>query len=59
MIDWDAQQDFQLDKILPPPDGMVIIGKLGTVVMSQKTFQAFQDYTEGVEINWERKKNGD
>ena len=58
-IDWDAQQGFQLDKILPPPDGMVVVGTLGTVVMSKKTFQAFQDYAEGAEIEWESKANGD
>ena len=54
MISWD-----DIDEMLPPPDGMVGMGKLGTVIMSKKTFEAFQDYAEGVEIKWEREEDGD
>lgn len=51
--------DFDIDKLAPPPDGIVVKGDLGTVVMSENTFKAFEDVAEGEEIKWERKENGD
>lgn len=51
--------DFDIDKLVPPPDGIVVKGDLGTVVMSENTFKAFEDVAEGEEIKWERKENGD
>lgn len=42
--DWEGQQKFDLvDKIVPPPDGQVIIGSLGTVVMSIRTYEQYVD----------------
>ena len=35
--------DFDIDKLVPPPDGIVVKGDLGTVVMSENTFKAFED----------------
>lgn len=51
--------DFDIDKLVPPPDGIVVKGDLGTVVMSANTFKALEDVAEGEEIKWERAENGD
>lgn len=49
----------QVDKMTPPPDGFVIKGKLGTVVMSTKTFTEYQDIAESEAIRLGRFENGD
>lgn len=55
---WQEQQKFELDKIIPPPDGQVVVGELGTVVMSLKTFKDYQDIAEGEAIRLGRFENG-
>lgn len=38
-IDWEAQ-DIQIDKLIPPPFGQVLITKMGLVLMCKGTYKA-------------------
>lgn len=55
---WREHQELDVDKITPPPDGMAVVGKLGTVVMSLKTFKEYEDIAECEAIRQGRFENG-
>lgn len=47
-MNWNEQQE--LDKIVPPPTDTVVIGALGTVVMSRTTYELLKEQAELGEI---------
>lgn len=43
---WEADTTSDLNKIVPPPDGNIVLCESGAVIMSKKTFEEYENTAE-------------
>lgn len=54
MTDWEAQNDMQIDKLIPPPFGTVIITEQGLVLMCKGTYKMLSEGKKYEEVDYDR-----